>query len=326
MTAALVVSIDFVAAKIKRKPRNQAKHMSRRRSIRHQPHFSFDTVDEFLSAKREQSGTYSLRCGEHNHFIDLGVKNRNSHATIVTFNGALSPNTKYLPSFAGNRMSEQAGSNLIAVADPSLLLNHGELEIAWHLGDKLTGPLSPTLSRLIKHLLKSMSTKRPILFGPSGGGYSAVNIAQEFPKSLVLAINPRLNMTSRPHPGITLEHYFTVAHDATSGREQSEVLDKYIVEDLAVQYEASGLPFDLLIAQNEGDQRFLNGQVRPFYEKFKDDKRLFLRFDHYSDTHSPIPPPILDSILNPLARRNSRRKAIQSAGFVRARNIQFPLR
>lgn len=180
--------------------------MERPRSLaRWKKQYSYEGVSQFLGSQIE-SGVHSIDFrGTH---LDLLVTCADSSTTLVSFHAALSPRAKTLPSLQGSSVAKDVGVNLIAVSDPALA--KGDIDLGWFAGDSGTGPLRGTLAPLIRHAAEQLGTKRLILFGPSGGGYAAVAFGNEFPGSVVLAVNPRLDLGARPKSQV--EKYLEVAH------------------------------------------------------------------------------------------------------------------
>ncbi|MEX3513707.1 MULTISPECIES: hypothetical protein [unclassified Corynebacterium] len=200
--------------------------------------------------------------------------------------------------------------NLIAVSDPTLA--KGDIDLGWFAGDKDTGPLPETLGPLIQHAAESLGTSRLILFGPSGGGYAAIVFGTMFPDSVVLAVNPRLDLNARPKA--RLEKYLEVAHgDRTTG-DVSVLLKEFGLTRVQDQLEKP-LDFNLLIFQNSGDTVYLNNQLTPFLSDFHSDPRVHVRLENYATGHKPIPGEMLRDILRTLKQKNLS-DAISQAGFV----------
>ncbi|MGP5118414.1 hypothetical protein ACTXJL_13940, partial [Corynebacterium casei] len=86
--------------------------------------FTYSSEEEYLSTQLE-SGVHSIKVGSQ--IIDLYVENRGSKVTLVNFNAAANPSTKTMPSFRGFGLTEDAGINLIAVSDPTMVL--GEIRL-----------------------------------------------------------------------------------------------------------------------------------------------------------------------------------------------------
>ena len=238
-----------------------------------------DSAADFLAAKRD-SGLYAVKVGSQR--IDLRYDDRGAPATMIAFHAALSNKVETLPAFQGVALARDAGMNYIGLADPALAL--GDIDLGWFLGDQVTGPLRPILVPMIRHLL---GDRRAVLFGASGGGYAALTYAQDFPDCTVIAANPRLNMTA-PTPVARIDEYAEICHGASTAAEIARVRSEYVVEDVADLY-PDGLPFDLVLLQNQNDWHFLNRQAKPFLEKMGDDPRIEYVKLKNGEGHVPVP-------------------------------------
>lgn len=272
------------------------------------PHTQYETATGFLGSQIT-TGYHTIKLGTQT--LDLLVIDRNASATLVVFHSALPESIKSVPVLQGRSLSRDSGMNLIAIADPSLEL--GDVDLCWYLGNRGTGKLRPIMSPLIRHALEALETKRTVLFGASGGGYAAVNFGQDFPGSLVLAVNPRLDLTARPPAKVP--EYLRVCHNAVSATPQQRIRKEFVVERLTESF-SNGLPFDLLLFQNTGDVVYTSHQARPFLEEHSEDPRLFSRMEHTSSGHTPIPGQTLRAILSALSNAEQpRAEAIAQAGF-----------
>src|SRR5699024_1759875 len=86
---------------------------------------------------------------------------------LVFFHGAATSKAKYYPILQGDGVAERSGANLVAVADPTLQM--GDVDLAWYIGNKHTGPLRESLVPLIQHAVDSLPGDRTLLVGASGG-------------------------------------------------------------------------------------------------------------------------------------------------------------
>lgn len=265
------------------------------------------SADVFLGEPRS-SGAHTVMVKEQP--LDLLIQDRSSPVTLVVFHSLLTDHQPTVPVLQGQGMAESCGANLVAVADPSLEL--GDIDLAWYLGNRWLGPLSEHLAPLIRHALYSLGTERTILFGASGGGFAATMFAPEFPDSIVLAVNPRLDLAARPRA--QMETYLRVCHNAQSATPMLRIRKQFVTDNVA-DFIGDELSFDMLLFQNLGDGVHLRNQANPFVDRYQGDPRLQVRFQEYGDGHLPIPKPVLSEILVGLAAPVSRHAAIQQAGF-----------
>lgn len=238
----------------------------------------FETEAEFLSAT-PAPGVHAIRAGSQ--WFDLRYDDRGSDCTMIGFHSSLGAKNLTLPMFSGGSLAADVGVNYIGVSDASLGL--GGTNLAWYLGNMETGPLMPRLTPLIRHLL---GDRHALLFGASGGGYAAVKFGQGFPDSTVFVANPRLNMVNDPPAKVA--SYMKACHNAIGVTVIKRAWAEFATDDLADVF-ASGLPFDLVLLQNQEDSTFLEGQTKPFLARHGGDPRLKYVQLHNGTGHVPVP-------------------------------------
>ncbi|WP_257162150.1 hypothetical protein [Corynebacterium cystitidis] len=240
------------------------------------------------------------------------VENRGSTATLVVFHASLSKRAQTVPALQGQDLARSTGVNLVAVADPTVAL--GDIDLAWFLGNRRIGKLPPLLGPIIKHVTQCIGGERIIVFGPSGGGYAAINFGRYFRDQIVLAVNPRLNMSAKPLADITT--YLNVGHRVKGRTPRKRIKQEYVTEKASAFY-PDGLPFDLCIFQNTGDSVFYENQYKPFVSEMDGENRLFTRLQNTGPGHQPIPPALLREIISAIASTENQQEAIFRAGFSR---------
>lgn len=232
-------------------------------------------------------GMHAVRVGTE--WIDLSYIDHGADTTLVCFHSALMDRSATVPVFSGRGIAEQAGMNVISVADPAMAT--GDVDLGWFLGTRGMGDLRPRLVPLIRHLLAG---RRAVLFGASGGGYAAALYGQHFPGHAVLAVNPRLDLTTPPTP--RLGAYLAAAHRATTAPRARRAREKYVPLRLRDVY-ADGLGFDLHLVQNVNDRVFYRHQFAPFVEELASDPRLHAHTYDGRVGHSAITPEELVPLL-----------------------------
>lgn len=265
------------------------------------------SAPDFFAIPRT-SGAHTIKVGSQ--LLDLLIEDRLSPTTLVVFHSALTNHVRTVPVLQGHELANRAGINLISVSDPSIAL--GDIDLAWFLGNRGIGDLRNHLSPLIRHAANSLHTERLILFGASGGGYAALNFGSDFPGSMVFVVNPRTNLSARPHT--RMNEYLRVCHSAASITPMLRIRRTFVTENVADKI-GTQLPFDALLCQNLGDRLYLENQAQPFIESFRQDTRMFHRFDDYGVGHKPIPREMLQGIIDTLAMPGDPRQVIMDAGF-----------
>lgn len=270
-------------------------------------------VDEFLSSI-PSSGAHAISLGGQH--LDLLIEDRRSPVTLVVFHSALSPREETLPVFQGMGSAEFAGINLLALADPSLEM--GDIDLAWFLGNRFIGSLRPRLLPVVNHVLKHLGSTRTILMGGSGGGFAAILFALDYPGCLVLALNPRLDLTAPPFAKV--DQYLRVCHMAT-GPTSRERLRRTHVPDRLVDEIGSQGNFHLLIWQNLGDTEYMTHQLGPFLAEVHPDMSVHVRYGDYGEGHKPVPGPEVREAIRLLAEHPDDLEAIRNAGFVHRQSV-----
>lgn len=248
------------------------------------------SVDSFVSV-RPRSGTHAIAIGTE--WLDILYKDRGSDSTLVCFHSALTSRVQVIPAFSGLQISEDLNFNLIALADPALAC--GDIDLAWFLGTRGMGPLTERLPAIVRHLLGG---REAILFGASGGGYAATLYGQYFADQCVVAVNPRLDLSSSPTPDMT--GYLKVAHSCKSAAALARAKSKFVPKPLKDLY-SDGLSFDLHILQNANDGIYRRNQFEPFARSLSNDSRFFPRLYDGAEGHSVIDGALLRAHLKQVA-------------------------
>lgn len=271
------------------------------------PTTSYSSVDDFLGSS-PRSGAHAIWLG--GLYLDLLVEDRGARATLVVFHGAVNERQPTLPVFQGKAVAQAAGLNLITVSDPSLAM--GDVDLAWFLGNRWIGPLRPLLVPVIKHVLAAMGSQETILLGGSGGGYAAIRFAHDFPDSLVLALNPRLNLGVRPRAQV--DQYLRACHKVTGPTASSRIRREF-VPDMAIEGPYEELAFYLLIWQNTGDAIYMEHQLSPVLQRAGVSSRIFVRFDSFGRGHRPVPSEEVKRVCTLLGGEGEALQRIERAGF-----------
>lgn len=274
----------------------------------------YESLELFL-ANPVGEGLHTVLFGDRN--IDFLIRNRGSDTTVLVFHGALSPRQRTVPYLVGEGIARASGLNLVSLADPTLEV--GELACAWFLGDREIGNLKACFKPIIDHILASLGSSNLILFGGSGGGYAAINFGDMFPDSVVLAMNPRLNLDG--YPRSTAAQYLKIAHRAETITPMRRIKREFFTPNLAINRLGTA-NCDILLYQNRNDERYLNHQVIPFVETLKEDPRLYVKLFEGKPGHSPAPTEDLAALLTQIASELRRtQRNFESMGFAKAKDF-----
>lgn len=256
-------------------------------------------------------GLHAIQFG--NQLVDLLVRDRGSDTTVVVFHASVTDKTTF-PIFSGESFTREAGVNLIALSDPGVAIKN-ELRLGWFIGTKQLGNFRKIATPIIKHLLDCLGSRRTILWGSSGGGYAAVNFAQEFPGEMVFAINPRLHLTARPKTKAA--EFISTAYKTTGNTSFRRVWDTYVTDNLADLY-PDGLAAHVGIYQNQQDVDYYLGQFLPFVQSFPGDQMLWVRTENDGDGHVSIPRDRMIGMVKAMSDTGvDSGEAMKNAGFSR---------
>lgn len=143
----------------------------------------------------------------NNRWFDVLYIDRGADVTFVSFHSALSPKTTDYPIFSGHKMSEGLEANFLGFADP-VCGGVESLATGWHLGSKRVDA-QRFIPAVIKHTLAGGSGKHLLFFGSSAGGFAALNYSAQFPGSVAVVVNPRVDLLAEPNK---FPHYAATAY------------------------------------------------------------------------------------------------------------------
>lgn len=245
---------------------------------------------EYFLESNVGDGLHTIQAG--NMLIDVLVKDNKADTTLVFFHASVTEASTF-PVLSGAGLASAAGVNLIAVSDPVLAYTE-KVRLGWHIGVRTIGSFVQYATPVIQHVLSRLGSSRTVLAGSSGGGYAAMNFGQFFPDSIILCINPRLHLGSRPKANVA--SFVTNAFRVEGRTAFNRVYRQYITENVADFY-PSGLTSDVALLQNDEDVDYFEGQLVPFVQQFVGDPRLWVRTDSLGEGHVPYPKEVLHKVL-----------------------------
>ena len=264
----------------------------------------------FWSRNEATDGLHTIQIG--NQLLDILIRDRRSSTTVVTFQHRVSVRTPF-PTLVGEKFTGEAGVNLIAVADPSVGLDP-EVPLGWYLGNRAIGHLKPILHPILSEAIDAFHPKRLIFFGSSGGGYAAMNYAADFPNSIALTVNPRLDLSQGQDRDWAT--YMTKCHGAVGRTPYQRISSEYGV-NLADAIPSSA-QFYAAMYHNTGDSEFLEKNHAPFVKSRTGDLYIAERLDFDGNGHVPIPRDKLIETVRELATPSvPQSEAMKAAGFIR---------
>ena len=228
---------------------------------RNAPVTTYLSLEDFLTRDADPSGLVEIRHGLplHLHWTDNG-----SDVTFVAFAGAMLSTTHTVPIFGGYTLTRKLASNVLLVSDPALVLDTS-LTIVWYAGTQQVDHLQRDLTGIIRSLV---GRTRVVLFGPSGGGFAALEQAPRFPGSTVLVSNPltHVNLEPREH----VDQYFDLAWGIDSPADPAEA--PFVHEVISTYSE----PVDtsIVCSQNAGDSYHDQLHWGPFLKQLHPQNRV----------------------------------------------------
>lgn len=117
-----------------------------------------------------------------------------STRTIIFLNGAMKPNFDVYPLYHRHTWGSKFQMNSLNIYDASLNLSQDYL-LAWYQGVQ-ANPLFLAIDNIINQLKNKLNLKNSelVFYGSSGGGWTALKLAEHFPGSLAVAVNPQISV------------------------------------------------------------------------------------------------------------------------------------
>ncbi len=250
--------------------------------------------------------TYQYNINDLKFIFFAHMKEKNKELTIM-LPGAVNRN-KNIYNFQRYSWSQDIDGSVISFLDPTVEESN-ELTIGWFQGNEKKYAI-PVLVKLIKDLLIANNIKESnlTLFGSSAGGFSSLKIADEFPNSRVMVINPQTRIFNYSY-----KEYQKIVNwvfpDLTPEKAKDIHKDR-----LKIELDTENRKSPILYYQNVDDGHHLRHHLKPLLESlneqeyeivdglnkaFSTDKNL--KVIYYSDPksgHSPLTKEDTVSILN----------------------------
>jgi predicted esterase YcpF (UPF0227 family) len=192
--------------------------------------------------------------------------------------------------------SNELDASVMIFLDPTITVENN-LSIGWFQGTEKKYAL-PKVITIIKSFIKdkSIEENEVMIFGSSGGGFSALQLANSFPKSPVMVINPQIKLFNFKE-----SVYKNVLAYSYPNMNEKEVKEKYM-DRLSASIDFSKREAPIYYYQNLADDHHVERHLNLFLEeidegfwqkvnpnfKLEKDKKLYVLF--YNDPitgHSP---------------------------------------
>ncbi|WP_299585360.1 hypothetical protein [uncultured Microbulbifer sp.] len=252
--------------------------------------FYIKSPDAFDRMDDPETGLYTVKFRKC--FLDLMLLNESSDVTIIFFHAALTKRSGVkLPIFSGANLAAGINANKIFVSDPSLYLSDS-IRLGWFLGSRYFHA-EEILTNILVGLLKSLGSKKIILFGASAGGFASILfggllLGKVDAEVLSVPVNPQTNILKfSPRP---VEEYFRVAWNVKKRSKES-------LDGIGVTYDFTqpkhldkfaGL--NMLYIQNTKDHHYVS-HFLPFLGGLGDDAaQKYILADDFGEGH--VSPPL----------------------------------
>ncbi|WP_440464616.1 hypothetical protein [Psychrobacter sp. ASPA161_6] len=223
------------------------------------------SIDSFMNARNNLDGLHQLQLS--NCSIDILFHNFDSlnldKGILVCFSAAIgSRHLKQAPFFSGLKIAKKLDMPLVAIADPSLSLSNS-LALSWYAGNESIKDLPKQLANILDMVVKKFDTKLT-LFGGSGGGFAALNIAAEMSHVVNVAVwNPQTSISKYTKQEVIryIESCYsshTIESDLYKNLESIGVS-----HDLISIYRKLKKSDNILFLQNTGDTHHIEKHAKP---------------------------------------------------------------
>lgn len=155
-------------------------------------------LNNYLHVNRTKYLRYDLLEGKYTYqylleslnFIFYAHFKKNSQKLTIFLPGATN-RKQTIHNFQRFSWSDDVEGSIVSFLDPTITLDN-EINIGWFQG-KYDHYAIPMLVDFIKELLKynNISDENLTIFGSSAGGFSSLKIADDFPNSRIIVINPQ---------------------------------------------------------------------------------------------------------------------------------------
>lgn len=225
-----------------------------------EPH-RFASLDDFLARDSSPNGNYEV---DHGLPIHLHWTDRGADVTFVAFTGSVTSQVVNVPAFSGYGTTRHLDANVLLISDPSIIIDR-RLHLAWNAGSLHQPQLQDDFTSIIRTFA---GNTRLVLFGPSGGGFAALEQATRFPGSTVIASNPQTDV--RQYSRSAVEDYFRLGWGMSVPAAANEF--PFRVEVCS----AYSKPVDanIVYIQNHGDPQNVARHWEPFVDDLHVENRL----------------------------------------------------
>jgi hypothetical protein len=250
-------------------------------------------------------GTYGILSKDS--LFEFFVDNKKSKKVVIMLPGA-TDRSKTIKNFQRHSWSDDFNCSVVSFIDPTIN-EYNDLSIGWYQGS-VGNYLIPKLAIAISTLIKSLGVCESdvLFFGSSAGGFASLKLADYFPKTTVVVINPQIYLNHYTHT-----HYQKLISYSYKGSSVEDV-EKTHKDRISVDIDIGNRVAPIFYFQNTCDKMHVNKHLKPFVNKFNEGDCNYLVVDlteldqlergeykfnvlYYSDPESGHSPPNKDSTI-----------------------------
>ncbi|MGJ6980115.1 hypothetical protein ACSDQ9_06245 [Aestuariimicrobium soli] len=221
----------------------------------------FASLEAFLQDPGRPAGGWEVSHGElpiHATYLPRGAD-----TLFVTFSGAMSPKLRTVPAYQGVGTSGHLKVDRLFLSDSSLILDD-QLRLGWYGGSTRQPDFQDATTRIIESVAGG---RRVVLFGPSGGGFSALLQATRLPGSTAVVSNPQTDV--KQFTTAAVERYLDIAWGIPK-------LDGHPLPfaDEVVSLYQRPVDSSIVYLQNLGDTDHVEKHLTPFLSELHSSNRV----------------------------------------------------
>ena len=218
---------------------------------------SIDPCIEF----KEEKYTYSTYV--NNMKFDFYFHNKKSEKVLIMLPGAID-RTKIIYNFQRFSWSDEFDYSVMSILDPTINESN-DLSIGWFQGTSNNFAIE-TLAALLKNLFEknNINEKNVSFFGSSAGGFTSLMLANSFPKSKIIVINPQTCIQNYHE-----KEFQKILDYCYSHMQKSDVIERY-KNRLEVNIDFSLREAPIYYLQNKADIHHMKKHLDVLLEKVED--------------------------------------------------------
>lgn len=229
-----------------------------------------------------------------------------SNRLAVFHQSAISRSAVNIPIFHRWKWSQDISAHAIVLNDPTLFLS-SSLNCGWWLGEHNNRSFLTEFNGILKTLMIQLDIDENNLFiyGASAGGFSALKMGLDFPRSTIVVDIPQTNLLAYQQRK-EVDNIIKVVYGIGSTRSSPEVASKL---NLCMAYEEHQSVPNIVYLQNDLDSHHVEQQMIPFMNSLaKSESRAKFFFGTYTlrhpvrGGHTPLPRQctinLLDCVMN----------------------------